>query len=243
AAAFSNFNDYVDIAAPGVDVPVDTPLRFDIEDGAVDGQSKVSGTSFASPYIAGGLSWVLGARPKLDPGQAADVLRTSARDLGAPGWDQHTGFGLLQVGAAMAIPTPTADVLEPNDDPAFTKASGKGTFGKRTVWSGGARTRINALGDSADDPVDAYRIKVPARGRVRVSVQASEGRTDLFAFDQSVTTFSGAPVDASTKKGSATDAITLRNTGNSSRMAFVVVNSVDDGARLPSHYTLTIKRD
>ncbi len=244
SALFSNYNDYVDIAAPGVDIPVDTPLRFDVEDGLRDGQTLVSGTSFASPYVAGGLSWVLGARPDLDPSQAAAVLRSSATDLGTPGWDQHTGFGLIQVSQAMATPAPAADILEPNDDPAFTRASGKGTFGKRTVWSGSKRaTKITAVGDSADDPVDAYRIKVPGKSRVKITVRASTGLTDLFAFDQSVSTFSGRPLDASLRSGTALDTITLKNGGRGSRVGFVVVNTVDTGVRSPSRYTLTIKRD
>lgn len=244
AALFSNYNDYVDIAAPGVGVPVDTPLRFDVEDGVRDGQSLVDGTSFASPYVAGGLSWVLGARPTLTPDQAAAVLRASAQDLGTPGWDQQTGWGLLQIGRAMAVPTPAADVLEPNDDPAFTKASNKGTFGKRTVWAGGRKAaHLVALGDSADDPIDAYRIKVPAQSRVKITLKASEGLTDLFAFDQSVATFSGRPLDASVREGTATDTITLRNSGRTSRIGFVVVNTTADGARAASRYALTIKRD
>jgi hypothetical protein len=241
-AAFSNYNDYVDIAAPGVDVPVDEPLRFDVDDGAQDGVSTVSGTSFSSPYVAGALSWILGARPELDPGQAAGVLRESAQDLATPGFDQHTGFGLVQVTAALNAPAPTADTLEPNDDPSFTKAKGKGLFGKPTVWSGGKRVRLTALGDSADDPVDAYRISVPAGARVKISLKASAGLTNLFAFDGTVSTFAGRPVAHSTRKGTATDSITLRNSGNAKRTAFVVVNSVDAGARTLSRYALSIKR-
>jgi subtilisin family serine protease len=242
AAAFSNYNDYVDISAPGVDVPVDEPLRFDLDDGTQDGVSTVSGTSFASPYVAGALAWILGARPELDPGQAAGVLRESARDLATPGFDQHTGYGLVQVSAAMSAPAPTADTLEPNDDPSFTRPAGKGTFAKPTVWSGGKRTRLTGLGDSADDPVDAYRITVPAHARVRVSLKASAGLTNLFAFDGSVSTFAGRPVAHSTRKGTASDAITLHNTGSAKRTAYLVVNTIDAGARTLSRYALTIKR-
>lgn len=244
-ALFSNYNEFVDIAAPGVGIPVDTPLRFDIEDGARDGQSLVDGTSFASPYVAGGLSWILGARPGLTPDQAAAVLRQSARDLDVPGWDRHTGWGLLQISAAMAAPPPAADVLEPNDDPAFTRASTKGIFGKRTVWSGSRRTaRVQATGDSADDPVDAYRIRVPGRARVKITLRASEGLTDLFAFDGGVSAFTGRPLDASVSGGAATDTITLRNSLRSAQTGFVVVNTVAaEGARAGSRYTLSIRRD
>ncbi len=139
-ASFSNYDDYVDVAAPGVDVPVDVPLRWDTGDGAVDGRTRVSGTSFASPFVAGGISWILGARPDLDASQVAAVLRASSRDLEQPGWDPYTGFGLLQVGGALTAPAPVKDLLEPNDSPTYTRPTGKGTFAKPPIWTAAARS-------------------------------------------------------------------------------------------------------
>ncbi|MBJ7471870.1 MAG: S8 family serine peptidase [Solirubrobacteraceae bacterium] len=240
-ASFSNFNEYVDVAAPGVGVPVDVPLRWDVEDGSADGLTTVDGTSFASPFVAGGVSWILGARPNLDPSQVAAVLRASARDLGAPGWDERSGYGLLQIAPALAAPTPQADLLEPNDYPSFTAA--KGTFRKRTIWSGGRAATITATGDSADDYVDAYRIKVPARSSAKITLKPTAGLANLFSFDQSVRSFSGKPIDSSTRGGLKTDTISLRNSGSKSRIAFVVVNTVPSGGtRTLSSYALTVKR-
>ncbi len=62
-APFSNYDDYVDIAAPGVDVPVDVPIRWDTKDNVVDGRAKVSGTSFSSPFIAAASPGSSGAGP------------------------------------------------------------------------------------------------------------------------------------------------------------------------------------
>jgi hypothetical protein len=248
-ASFSNYNDYVDIAAPGVGVPVDLPLRFDTKDGRVDGTTTVDGTSFSSPFVAGGISWILGARPLLDPSQVAAVLRLSSKDLELPGWDPYSGYGLLQVTAALAVPTPPADALEPNDLPAFTKARNKGTFSKPNIWSGGAAAYIQATGDSSDDAVDAYRIKVPRRSSVKISLKASEGYVNLFAFNSSVSSFNGNPVDASAKRGMAKDTIRLRNDRKSAQTAFVVVNTVADsaakvmsGVRTQSRYVLKVSR-
>ncbi|MEN0015985.1 MAG: S8 family serine peptidase, partial [Solirubrobacteraceae bacterium] len=87
-ASFSNYDDYVDVAAPGVDVPVDVPKKLDHGRGRgkpYDGLAAVSGTSFAAPYVSGAMSWLLGARPGLDPGQAEAILRESSRDLADPG--------------------------------------------------------------------------------------------------------------------------------------------------------------
>lgn len=243
-ASFSNYDDYVDVAAPGVDVPVDVPLRWDTGDGAVDGRTRVSGTSFASPFVAGGISWILGARPDLDASQVAAVLRASSRDLEQPGWDPYTGFGLLQVGGALTAPAPVKDLLEPNDSPTYTRPTGKGTFAKPPIWTGGSKVTVQATGDSADDNIDAYRIKVPAKALVKIQLKPSTGAADLFAFDQSVRSFLRAtPIDASTRSGTRMDTIWLRNSGRSSRFAFVVVNTTgQDDLRSLSQYALSVRK-
>lgn len=243
-ASFSNYDDYVDVAAPGVDVPVDVPLRWDTGDGAVDGRTRVSGTSFASPFVAGGISWILGARPELDASQVAAVLRASSRDLEQPGWDPYTGFGLLQVSGAMAAPAPAKDLLEPNDSPSYTRPTGKGTFAKPPIWTGGGKVTVQATGDSADDNIDAYRIKVPARALVKIQLRPSTGAADLFAFDQSVRSFLRAtPIDASTRSGTRMDTIWLRNSGSTSRFAFIVVNTTgQDDQRSLSQYALSVRK-
>ncbi len=240
-APFSNFNEYVDVAAPGVGVPVDIPLRWDTDDGKADGQTTVDGTSFASPFVAGGVSWILGARPGLDPSQVAAVLRSSSRALDAPGLDERSGYGLLQIAPAMAAPAPAPDALEPNDFPAY--AAAKGTFRKKNIWSGGKASTLTATADSADDYVDAYRVKVPARTTVKVTLKPESGLVNLFGFDQSVRSFNGRPIDSSTKPGLKTDTIRLRNSGSKSRIAFVVVNAIESGGtRTLARYSLTAKR-
>ena len=40
----------------------------------------------------------------------------SARDVGPPGHDLATGFGVLDIPAALAFPAPPPDPSEPNDD-------------------------------------------------------------------------------------------------------------------------------
>ena len=108
ASGFSSENTAVDVAAPGVDIPLAIPRAFDTDDGAVDGVTLGSGTSFAAPIVSGAAAWLATARPKLSNGQLADVLRRSARDVATPGYDPSTGFGLVQMGPALALPTPRA---------------------------------------------------------------------------------------------------------------------------------------
>ncbi len=77
----ANRGDYIDLAAPGVEVWVATP----------GGSGKfASGSSMAAPLVAAALA-ELGGKPALVP-----QLFQQARDLGEPGKDPVYGRGLLQ---------------------------------------------------------------------------------------------------------------------------------------------------
>jgi subtilisin family serine protease len=112
---FSNWGPGVDIAAPGLDVlslrarHTDL-LRFKRDDyraGAVivgDDRRyyRLTGTSFSAPFVAGVASLIWSLRPDLTDMQVMRMVLHSARDIGTPGWDQYTGYGLLDAGAALA---------------------------------------------------------------------------------------------------------------------------------------------
>lgn len=113
-AAFSNFGRAVKVAAPGVDIlslrARDTDLihvsgAANYREGAATvGQDfyRVSGTSFAAAMVSGVASWLLSQRPQITGPQAARMIVQSARDIGAPGVDALTGFGLVDARAALA---------------------------------------------------------------------------------------------------------------------------------------------
>ena len=107
-APFSSRSTFVDVAAPGDDILVASAL----------GQNwrSASGTSFSSPIVAAAAAWIWTARPDLDAGQVAEILRRSATDIAPAGRDHASGFGMLNVAAALALPAPIRDPFEPNDD-------------------------------------------------------------------------------------------------------------------------------
>jgi subtilisin family serine protease len=136
----------------------------------------LDGTSFSSPLVAAAAAWVWTLRPDLSVTQLEEVLRHSARDLGAPGFDRASGWGLLDIPAALALPTPAADPNEPNDDISEVKPGrlfGAGESALTTATR--PTTRIAGSLDVAEDPRDVFRIWVPARRTVHVSV-GSAGR-------------------------------------------------------------------
>lgn len=91
-AEYSNFGDYIDVAAPGSSIASTYPgSRY----------AALSGTSMASPHVAGLLSLVKAANPDLTNDQMADVIRKTARDFGAAGKDADYGYGQIDVDAAV----------------------------------------------------------------------------------------------------------------------------------------------
>ncbi len=95
-ADFSTFNRAVDITAPGVKTVSTVP----------GGYQRASGTSMASPHVAGGAALVWSAKPGLSVAELETVLRTSAVDLGDPGRDDRFGSGRIDVLAALTAPVP-----------------------------------------------------------------------------------------------------------------------------------------
>jgi hypothetical protein len=63
---------------------------------------RASGTSFSAPIVTGVASLLLSKNPKLTADQVKRMLTQSARDIGTPGRDQFSGYGLLDARAALA---------------------------------------------------------------------------------------------------------------------------------------------
>jgi hypothetical protein len=203
-ASFSSRSQSVDIAAPGVDIPVAT---------AVDNSyAAESGTSFSSPIVAGAAAWLWTVRPDLDASQVAEILRRSARDVSTPGYDTATGYGVLDMAAALAAPTPLRDSAEPNDD-AATAA----TVTTRTRPSGRTSGRVAAY----EDPRDVLRVWLPAKKRLAMTA-SSESGVKLALFQGGIAV--SDRISTSTRTG-VTTSLSYTNRG-AGRAAYLVVTPV-----------------
>ena len=85
AFRLANRGEYVDIAAPGVNIR---------HAQAGGGFAASSGTSYAVPFVTVAAARLL--QSTAEPTLMLDALYASARDIGAPGRDQIYGYGQLQ---------------------------------------------------------------------------------------------------------------------------------------------------
>ena len=243
SAPFSSANAAVDVSAPGVNVPLAIPPAFDTEDGTQDGFTLAHGTSFSAPMVAGAAAWLKAARPGLSVGQIADVLRFSAADLAAQGYDNDTGWGLVDVGRALQHPAPAEDPLEPNDGIAFVNGS---VFSKPDAfrWKGTGAARLSAFADQVEDPLDVYRFRLRPRSRARITLKPRFGDADLAIFDQTAKTTSDRRglVCASRRGLRKTDSCTVVWRGRGARVGYVAIAVADSSEGLASGYTLRFRR-
>lgn len=91
---FSNYNEYVDIVAPGSDV---WSLKYDDP----EGYKKGSGTSYAVPFVAAAAAVCLNVNPDITPSDFLSLLEQTALDLGDEGKDIYYGYGLLDMQAML----------------------------------------------------------------------------------------------------------------------------------------------
>jgi subtilisin family serine protease len=168
-AGFSSRSRFVDLAAPGAQIPVAEPTLAE-----PTGYDIASGTSFSAPLVSGAAAWVWTARPQLDNTQLFDVMRLSAHDIDAPGFDDASGNGLLNIPSALSFRAPARDPLEPNEN--IDEIAPKGVFneGQKAIVTPTRRTAtVSARLDRNEDPNDVYRVFVPGRGSLSATARGA----------------------------------------------------------------------
>ncbi len=205
---FSSESIAVDLSAPGLNILTAVPSRpgedFD-GDGTVDGFASVSGTSFSAPMVSGAVAWIRAARPELTQDQVQNVLRFGARDVGAPGYESATGYGILSVGGALGRQAPPPDPAEPNDDIRFVNGRTFRTAAAPIFRTNGKAVALSATADVAEDPVDVYKLRLRARSRATVRLAPSIGDPDLYAYAGSASSVRRSRSVARSRQGRGPD--------------------------------------
>jgi hypothetical protein len=104
-ASFSNVGSYVDIAAPGTSI-------FNTDMG--NAYISLSGTSQATPHVAGLAALVWAKNPGYTAYQVWNRITSTAVDLGTAGIDTSFGAGRIDVRQALGLAALQANLLEMN---------------------------------------------------------------------------------------------------------------------------------
>lgn len=121
-ASYSNYGLDIDLCAPGGDLTLDQNL-----DGYPDGILQQShdgvnftvfdyfsgkGTSWSAAHVSAVAAMVASVGGlTMTPLQIRNILESTALDIGAPGWDEYFGWGLVDASAALVAVQQTATVL------------------------------------------------------------------------------------------------------------------------------------
>jgi thermitase len=91
-ASFSNYGDYIDVAAPGVSIASTYPHNQ---------YAALSGTSMASPHVTALAALIRSANKDLTNEEVMQIMRETASDAGETGRDIYFGYGIIDVVAAL----------------------------------------------------------------------------------------------------------------------------------------------
>jgi serine protease len=112
------------IAADGERLLADTTRKIDAGSW-LDDYTIASGTSMAAPHVTGAVALIWSLAPDAKAERVRDVLRSTAVDLGPPGFDENYGYGMIDAFAAgiqiapglFRTTSPKREPLEPKRSP------------------------------------------------------------------------------------------------------------------------------
>jgi subtilisin family serine protease len=239
---FSNEGMAIDLAAPGESIVAATPTFVD-----ASGYAELEGTSFSAAFVSAAASWIA-TRRHVHTTQLFELLRGSALDNGPRGWDKDTGYGVLDLPAALQRRLPAVDPSEPNDDVNQVRAGGLFKDAAASLTQPGReRATVRARLDRTEDPVDVYRVFVPAGRSVRLRVVPSSN-VDVEAFRASAHScyyqnrrqaLRSTLIRGSYSSGRAPDSVTVANRRAPGQYLYACVYKPHDRAHAAS-YSLSV---
>lgn len=159
---WSSYGSAVDVSAPGSSVQTTncTVCTYAGHD-TWGAHTYISGTSFATPNVAGVVALIQARYPHFTPQQVVDRLISTVDDRGVAGWDKRYGRGRVNAYRALGATVAAGgllggDALEGNNSLAAARVIPLGTATRPSVYPAG--------------DVDFFAVDVPRAGRLDVRV-------------------------------------------------------------------------
>lgn len=145
---YSNYGQQLDVVAPGEGI-FTTKLGGDY--------MTNSGTSMAAPQVAGLAALIFQKYPQLAPSEVIDLIKFTADDVGAPGLDELTGYGRINIEKALTTPLYILNDGYENNQSI------------RDAHFFPLEDTFNAQLSMHD--VDWYKIRLPYKGTVKLTIE------------------------------------------------------------------------
>lgn len=197
-ASFSNYGPELELVAPGVDIMSTTPTYLD-GGGPFNPSANydtLSGTSMATPHVAGVAALVYSADPTLTNVQVRDIMASTAEDLGASGWDQYFGYGIVDAEAAVNAAGGTSGGGDDGDTTPPAKVTGLTATAVST-------SQIDLAWDAnSESDLSHYNIY---RDGVKIDQTTTTSYSDTGLAEGTTYTYEVSAVDTSGNEGQKSD--------------------------------------
>jgi serine protease len=207
-ASYSNYGNIVDIAAPGDSIL--STVNAGTRAPAADGYASMSGTSMATPHVAGVAALMLAQNPALTPDQVETKLKASVRWFPASCWG--CGTGIVDANAALngSVPTP------PATPQAETEANDTIATANLVATSG---TLVNGTIGSTGDS-DYFLVRLPAGKQLNVTMTPGASAPD---YDLYLHNADGLVLSSSQNGSGAVESVSVRNTSTATAAYYIGV--------------------
>ena len=146
-AGYSNYGDWMDVAAPGGDgLPYD---EADVQSTVVGGVGPLGGTSMAAPHVSG----VIGLVASVNPGMTNEAMEQHLKDTGVDISDNQPERMGPRIDAEAAVATVSGDNTPPaaiSDLAASSGTSSEPGAGVELTWTAPGNDGMTGFADSYD---------------------------------------------------------------------------------------------